>query len=71
MSRSNVVSLADFRARREGWEPMDRDLETTVFPLDANRFELRIDDGEDVASWHVNRAWMENLHAKLGRVLGK
>lgn len=67
---SNVVSLAEARARREGWEPVDGDLETKVFQIAPDRYEVRIDDTCDEVSWHVNRAWLEALHAKLGRVLG-
>lgn len=68
MSRSNVVSLADFRARREGWERTD--VEALVFPADEG-FTLRLVDEAETYEVSANRAWMENLHAKLGRVLGK
>lgn len=69
MSRSNVVSLADARARREGWQKTK--VETTAFQLPDGRYELRLADEEETYAVQGDRAWMEALHAKLGRVLGK
>lgn len=69
MSRSNVVSLADFRARREGWQSAQ--VEPIVFPTEDGGFTLRLVDPEDTYEVTSNREWLEALHAKLGRVLGK
>lgn len=68
MSASNVVSLAEYRSRREGWEQAD--VEALVFPADES-FTLRLVDEAETYEVSANRAWMEALHAKLGRVLGK
>ena len=68
MTRSNVISLADVRARREGWEQAD--VEALLFSADES-FTLRFVDEAETYEVRANRAWMEALHAKLGRVLGK
>lgn len=68
MSRHNVVSLADFRARREGWE--EAEVEALVFPVEDG-YTLRLVDPEDTYEVTGNREWMEALHAKLARVLEK
>lgn len=68
MSRANVVSLVDFRARREGWKSAQ--VEALVFPTEDG-YTLRLTDPEDTYEVTANREWIEALHAKLGRVLGK
>lgn len=65
---SNVVSLADYRARREGWQQAE--VEALVFPSEDG-FTLRCVDAGETYEVRANRAWLESLHAKLGRVLGK
>jgi hypothetical protein len=69
MPRSNVISLADAIARREGWEVTS--VEPLVIPLTDGRFELRLTDPEETYRVTGNREWMEALHARLGRALGK
>lgn len=71
MSSSNVISLAAYRARREGWQPVEGVVETKVFQAGEDVFELRLDDGEDEDSYRVNRSWLEQFHAKIGRVLAE
>lgn len=62
-----VTSLSDYRARRDGFERVN--VEATVFPLDAEHFELRLTDEEETYALKVERAWLEHLHAKLGKLL--
>lgn len=68
MSASNVVSLADFRARREGWEVVK--VEPKVIPVRGG-YEVQFIDPDETYAVRGDRAWLDALHAKLGRVLGK
>jgi hypothetical protein len=70
VSRSNVVSLADFRARREGWEADN--VESKVFPPAKDEpgvYTLRFTDAEDTYEVRANREWLEAHVRKLARVL--
>lgn len=70
MSRSNVVSLADFRARREGWERAE--VESKVLPPSQEEpdvYTLRFEDSDETYEVRANRAWLEDHHRRLTRVL--